>query len=111
MVDFDKESQHAPVVEVTWVDAASAPGWGPSNRVQGDLGGLVRCVSVGYLANITKDAVSLFQSVQCDDPDEVADIVSIPKACVESIVFLKPDSEFDADDFPLDDDTVVEDHA
>lgn len=97
----DAELKDAPAVEVTWVDAASAVGWGPPNRAQGDFDGLVLCVSIGYLAGVTSQAVSLYQSAQIDVQDEVADIISIPRACIKSVVLLKPDSEFSADDFPV----------
>lgn len=90
-----------PIVEITWLDAASAPGWGSRSRIQDNLSGLVRCKTVGYLCGVNAQAVSLYQTTQENPDDDVAEILSIPRSCVESVLVLTPDAAFTGDDFPF----------
>lgn len=68
-----------PIVEVVWLDAASASGW----NADPEIGvGVIR--SVGYLLYEGDDCIRMAQSID-QTHDDLGDIIVIPMACVQSV--------------------------
>ena len=80
-----------PVVEVTWVDAASGGGWASPDQYVRDHGTLIEIRSVGLLLSRDRRRLVLVQS--CDNqPGErrrVADSLTIPAAGVRRVRRLR----------------------
>lgn len=69
------------IVEVIWEDSYSRLGWGNIQQaVDEALSHNLRCVSVGYLLEETKNRIVLVQSLAL--PDLVGTLQVIPRSCI-----------------------------
>ena len=69
------------IMEVVWEDSYSRLGWGDIEQAAEEaLSRNLRCVSVGYLLEETKNRIVLVQSLAL--PDLVGTLQIIPRSCV-----------------------------
>lgn len=80
-------SEKPRVVEIEWVDAASARGWCRAKEATDEDGGLSRVFSVGFLVAQDKQSVSISTSRDCGG--KFVDILSIPRAAITKMKIKK----------------------
>lgn len=76
-----------PIVEVTWVDAASTHGWVELRTDQEKPTGLIVCQTVGYLTSKTRREIRVAQAM--DELGKVAESWAIPRSNVRKIRVLR----------------------
>ena len=79
---------HLDVIEVTWVDATSLPGWIP--REEGEAVTPQEMRTVGYVLDASKQGITVSQScVKDDDVSNVGEPLCIPRGCLTGVTVLR----------------------
>ena len=82
--------EHPPLVEVRWVDCATADGWTTVSHLKKLAKVQIRCVTVGYLVHEEKDVIVVVQTLGWDGRHARCDKASmIPRAYIRKMKVIQ----------------------
>lgn len=92
--NYGNSVSDSPLVIVTWVDANSSYGWRDPEDMRMNSG-LQECTSVGFMVVYNRKYISVAQSHNALEGhgSHWADLISIPRSCIQSIKILREPKE------------------